>query len=64
MKNLKKLSRGQLKNIFGGGDDLALTSADSGGCEAGHFCACGAIYNNFGPRTPTWDCCACPPKVF
>ncbi|SIS64378.1 bacteriocin-type signal sequence-containing protein [Chryseobacterium piscicola] len=53
MKNLKKLSREELKNVSGG-----KIAPDSGGCESGHGCACGAIYNNFGGPAH-WDCCRC-----
>ncbi|WP_449727702.1 bacteriocin-like protein [Chryseobacterium gotjawalense] len=59
MKNLKKLSRGELKSISGG-----KLAPESGGCESGHGCACGAIYNNFTPGTPHWDCCSCPRQGF
>lgn len=61
MKNLTKLTRSELKTVKGGDPDPNYLS-DGGGCEPGHQCLCGAIYNNFGPATPTWDCCACPPK--
>ena len=59
MKNLKKLSRKDLKKIGGG-----YVAPEAGGCEAGHGCACGAIYNNFTPGTPHWDCCSCPLQGF
>lgn len=62
MKNLKKLSRNELKNVYGGKRDP--NDPNEGGCEAGHGCLCGAIYNNFTPGTPHWDCCSCPRQGF
>lgn len=63
MKNLKKLSRVELKSVFGGGNPLEEDNT-GGGCEEGHGCACGAIYNNFTPGRPHWDCCTCPRQGF
>lgn len=65
MKNLKKLSRKELKTLNGGllAPEEGLDNG-SGGCESGHGCACGAIYNNFTPGTAHWDCCTCPRQGF
>ncbi|MEN2436547.1 hypothetical protein AAH994_14115 [Weeksellaceae bacterium A-14] len=64
MKNLKKISRDNLKLIKGGLKKVEEGLSESGGCESGHGCECGAIYNNFTPGTPHWDCCQCPRQGF
>ena len=53
MKNLKKLSRENLKKVNGG------NVPEDSVCGAGGGCACGAIWNNFGVPAH-WDCCRCP----
>lgn len=65
MKNLKKLSRQGLKK-FSGGKALDPISdiGTGGGCDPGHGCTCGAIYNNFTPGNAHWDCCQCPRQGF
>lgn len=65
MKYLKKLSRNELKKVFGGNNSIELEPIDGGGgCESGHGCPCGAIYNNFTPGKPRWNCCECPRQGF
>lgn len=58
MKNLKKLSREELKNVNGG-----LMAPDAGGCGSSTFCTCGEFTINLG-NGPQTSCCTCPRQGF
>ncbi len=53
MKNLKKLSRGELRSLKGGDRGIQST------CPAAPGCAHGGIWNDFG-GPGHWNCCSAP----
>ncbi|MCS3529623.1 bacteriocin-like protein [Chryseobacterium sp. JUb7] len=66
MKNLKKISRDDLKQISGGRLPVGLEPGlGTGGCGGSSWCACGSITIDLGLGSgPREECCACPPKSF
>lgn len=57
MKNLKKLSRGELRSLKGGNRGIQSTIQST--CGAAPGCAHGGIWNDFG-GPGHWNCCSAP----